>query len=139
MRALLREEFFHAPFRARTKQQDALLAIVLDPGWAKHLGHLTAGKTARHVHLPQTVLGCHIALSEEKILESGGIDSGDPMGIAGDGDRRGYARDLYTTVHLGKSGVTRMVEPKNKRKKTEQDKAGKNQDVEDDLASGAGV
>ena len=46
------------------------------------------------VHLPEPVLGVHVALREEQVLGGVGVDVGDAVGVAHHGDGRGQPRDV---------------------------------------------
>lgn len=73
--------------------QGALETIVGEEGWAEDLGECAGGVAAEGVHLPEAVLSCDEALGDEKVVEGGGTDMGDPVGVALDGDRSREAGD----------------------------------------------
>ena len=73
--------------------QGALEAVVLDEGGAEDLGELAGGVAAEGVHLPEAVLRGDEALGEEEVVEVGGVDGGDAVGVALDGDGGGEAGD----------------------------------------------
>ena len=73
--------------------EDALLAIVLDEGGAEDLGEGAGTVAAEGVHLEEAVGGGDVALGEEQVVEVGGVDGGNTLRVAGDGDGRGEAGD----------------------------------------------
>ena len=73
--------------------EDALLAVVVDEGGAEDLGEGAGGVAAESVHLQEAVGGGDVALGEEEVVEVGGVDGGDVLRVAGDGDGRGEAGD----------------------------------------------
>jgi hypothetical protein len=85
--------------------EDALLAVVVDEGGAEELGELAGAVAAEGVHLEEAVLSGDEALGEEEVVEVGGVDGGDALGVAGDGDGGREAGDGKVAVELGESGV----------------------------------
>ncbi len=73
--------------------EDALFAIVLDERGAEDFGEGAGAVAAESVHLEETVGGGDIALGEEQVVEVGGVDGGNTLRVAGDGDGRGEAGD----------------------------------------------
>ena len=78
--------------------EDALLAVVLDEGGAEDFGEGTGAVAAEGVHLEEAVGGGDVALGEEEVVEVGGVDGGDVLRVAGDGDGRGEAGDGEVAV-----------------------------------------
>ncbi len=56
---------------------------------------------AEKVHLPEAVLRGDVALGEDEVFERGGVDVGDAVGVALDGDGGGEAVDGESAVELG--------------------------------------
>jgi len=73
--------------------EDALFAIVLDERGAEDFGEGAGAVAAEGVHLEEAVGGSDVALGEEQVVEIGGVDGGNVLRVAGDGDGRGEARD----------------------------------------------
>ena len=78
--------------------EDALLAVVLDEGGTKDLGEGSGAVAAESVHLEEAVGGGDVALGEEQVIEVGGVDGGDVLRVAGDGDGSGEAGDRDAAV-----------------------------------------
>ena len=57
-------------------------------------------KRRRAVHLPEAVLGGDVALGDDEVVERGGADVGDAVGVALDGDGSGEAGDGEGAVEL---------------------------------------
>ena len=72
-----------------------------DEGGAEDLGEVAGGVAAEGVHLPEAVLCGDEALGEEEVVERGGADVGDAVGVALDGDGSGEAGDGDGAVELG--------------------------------------
>ena len=66
---------------------------------------------AEGVHLPEAVLCGDEALGEEEVVERGGADVGDAVGVALDGDGSGETGDGDSTVELGKGLAHGLAEP----------------------------
>ena len=73
--------------------EDALFAIVLDERGAEDFGEGAGGVAAEGVHLEEAVCGGDVALGEEQVVEVGGVDGGNALRVAGDGDGGGEAGD----------------------------------------------
>ncbi len=84
--------------------EDALLAVVLDEGGAEDFGERSGAVTTKGVHLEEAVGGGDVALGEEEIVEVGGVDGGDVLRVAGDGDGRGEAGDGNGAVEEALAG-----------------------------------
>ena len=92
-------------------QEGALEAVVGEEGGAEDLGEGAGGVAAEGVHLPEAVLRGDEALGEEEVVERGGADVGDAVGVALDGDGSGEAGDGDGAVELGKGVVHGLAEP----------------------------
>ncbi len=66
---------------------------------------------AEGVHLPEAVLCGDEALGEEEVVERGGADVGDAVGVALDGDGSGEAGDGDSTIELGEGVAHGLAEP----------------------------
>ena len=73
--------------------EDALFAIVLDEGGAEDFGEGAGAVAAEGVHLEEAVGGSDVTLGEEQVVEIGGVEGGDVLGVAGDGDGGGETGD----------------------------------------------
>ena len=91
--------------------EGALEAVVGEERRAEDLGQGAGGMAAEGVHLPEAVLGGDEALGEEKIVERGGAEVGDAVGVALDGDGGGEAGDGDGAVELGKGVVHGLIDP----------------------------
>ena len=60
---------------------------------------------AEGVHLPEAVLGGDVALGDDEVVERGGADVGDAVGVALDGDGSGESGDGDGAVELGEGVV----------------------------------
>ena len=78
--------------------EDALLAVVLDERGAEDLGEGAGPVAAEGVHLEEAVGGSDVALGEEQVVEIGGVDGGNALRVAGDGDGGGETGDGDVTV-----------------------------------------
>ena len=92
----------------------ALLAVVCDERGAEDLGELTGTVAAKSVHLEEAVGGGYVALAEEQVVEVGGVDRWDSLGVARDGDGSGDAGDGDVAIEqaqvLGEGRVHRVAE-----------------------------
>ncbi len=59
---------------------------------AHDFGEFAVGAAAIDIHLPEAVLRGDVALRDEHVLLRGGVDVGDAVLIAADGDRSGERR-----------------------------------------------
>jgi hypothetical protein len=82
-------------------EEGALEAIVGEKAGAEDLGEGAGGVAAKGVHLPEAVLCGDEALGEEEVVECGGAEVGDAVGVALDGDGSGEAGDGDGAVELG--------------------------------------
>jgi hypothetical protein len=92
-------------------EEGALEAVVSEEAGAEDLGEGAGGVAAEGVHLPEAVLGGDEALGEEEVVERGGADVGDAVGVALDGDGSGEAGDGDRTVELGEGVLHGLAEP----------------------------
>jgi len=94
--------------------EDALLAVVVDERGAEDLGECAGAVAAEGIHLEEAVGGGDVALGEEEVVEIGGVDGGDALGVAGDGDGGGEAGDsggaVEETFVLGEGGSEVVAE-----------------------------
>src|SRR5438445_11020270 len=67
--------------------QTSLLLVVLDIFLAQYLCEVSGRNAANHVHLPQAILSGHVALNKDGIDVGCGVDMGNPVLVAVDGDR----------------------------------------------------
>jgi hypothetical protein len=93
------------------EEEGALEAVVGEERGAEDLGEGTGGVAAEGVHLPEAVLGGDEALSEKEVVERGGVDVGDAVGVALDGDGGGEAGDGDRAVELREGVVHGLAEP----------------------------
>ena len=91
--------------------EGALEAVVGDEGWAEDLGEFAGGVAAEDVHLPEAVLCGDVALGDDEVVERGGADVGDAVGVALDGDGSGEAGDGDGAVELGEGVAHGLAGP----------------------------
>src|SRR3981189_3005954 len=82
-------------------EEGALEAVVGEEVGAEDLGECAGGVAAEGIHLPEAVLCGDEALGQEDVVERGGADVGDAVGVALDGDGSGEAGDGDATAELG--------------------------------------
>ena len=80
--------------------QNALCAVMLDFTTSEDFRQIACGKPAQHVHLPQSVLRCHISLRDDKVVHGLCCYVGDAMPIAADRHRLAQLRHANLTVQL---------------------------------------
>ena len=80
--------------------ESALEAVVGDHVLAENFGHVAGDEAAKSVHLPEAVLCCDVALGDDEVVERGGADVGDAVGVALDGNGSGEAGDGDAAVEL---------------------------------------
>ena len=78
---------------------------------AENFGKSASGVAAESIHLPETILRSHEALGEEEVVERGGANVGDAVGVALDGDGGGEAWDRDGTVQLWERVLYALAEP----------------------------
>jgi hypothetical protein len=81
--------------------ESTLEPVVGEEAGAEDLGECACGVAAEGVHLPEAVLCGDEALGEDEVVERGGADVGDAVGVALDGDGGGEAWDGDGAVKLG--------------------------------------
>lgn len=89
------------PVGGGTELEDALGTVVEDEAGAEEFSKLAGGVAAEGFHLPETILRGDVALGEDEVVEGGGADVWDSLGVALDGDGRGEAGDGSGAVKLG--------------------------------------
>jgi len=92
-------------------EEGALEAVVSEEAGAEDLGEGAGGVAAEGVHLPEAVLCGDEALGEEEVVERGGAEVGDAVGVALDGDGSGEAGDGEPAVELGEGVLHGLAEP----------------------------
>jgi hypothetical protein len=92
-------------------EEGALEAVVCEEAGAKDFGEGAGGVAAEGVHLPEAVLRGDKALGEEEVVERGGADVGDAVGITLNGDGSGEAGEGDGAVELGKGVAHGLAEP----------------------------
>jgi hypothetical protein len=92
-------------------EEGALEAVVGEEAGAEDLGEGAGGVAAEGVHLPEAVLCGDEALGEEEVVERGGAEVGDAVGVTLDGDGGGEAGDGDGPVELGEGVAHRLAEP----------------------------
>ena len=70
-------------------EEGALEAVVGEEAGAEDLGEGAGGVAAEGVHLPEAILRGDEALGEEEVVERGGAEVGDAVGVTLDGDGSG--------------------------------------------------
>jgi len=88
---------------------------VLEERGAQNLRQLAVGIAPEGVHLPEPVLGGHIALGQEEIVLGGRLDVEHAVGIAADRDRSGESGEMNIAVHGRQRGLLRRAKPQYKR------------------------
>ena len=82
----------------RPDLQDPLHFIVLHHAGPQQLSQLAGGKAARHIHLPQPVLGHDKALRLKQVRNGRCLDMGDAMDVAPHHHRSGQSGQLQLPV-----------------------------------------
>jgi hypothetical protein len=85
--------------------EGALEAVVLEHLAAEDGGELAGGVAAEEIHLPEAVLRGDVALGEDEVVEGGGVDVWDAVGVTLDCDRRGEAVDDELAIELWQIGL----------------------------------
>jgi hypothetical protein len=88
--------------------EGALGAVMRDEAGSEDFGEFTGGVAAEDVHLPEAVLRGDEALCDDEIVERGGVDVRDAVGVALDGDGCGEPGDGEVSVYL-REGITQGV------------------------------
>jgi hypothetical protein len=119
-------------------EEGALEAVVWEEAGAKDFGEGAGGVAAEGVHLPEAVLCGDEALGEDEVVERGGADVGDAVGVALDGDGSGEARDGDSTVELREGIVHGLAKPVARGgEANDGDEDGKGGEDDDDAAENA--
>jgi hypothetical protein len=92
-------------------EEGSLEAVVRDEGGAEDFGEGAGGVAAEGVHLPEAVLCGDEALGEEEVVEVGGAEVGDAVGVALDGDGSRETGDRDGAVESRKGVLHRVAEP----------------------------
>jgi hypothetical protein len=92
-------------------EEGALETVVSEEGRTENFSEGARGVAAEGVHLPEAVLSSDETLGEKEIVERGGADVGDAVGVALDGDGSGEAGDGDGAVELGKGVAHGLAEP----------------------------
>jgi len=92
------------------KLKGALDAVVLEEAGAGDFGKLACSVTAEEVHLEETILRGDKALGDDEVIERGGSNVGDAMGIALNGDGSGETRQGKCAVYLRERGDKGVVD-----------------------------
>ncbi len=91
--------------------EGALEAVVEEEAGAENLGEGAGGVAAESVHLPEAILRGDEALGEDEVVERGGAEVGDAVGVALDGDGGPEAGDGEGAVELGERVAHGLAEP----------------------------
>jgi hypothetical protein len=93
------------------KLKGALKAVVDEQTRAENFGESASAVAAESIHLPETILRSREALGEEEVVERGGADVRDAVGVALDcnGGREAWDRD--GTVELWEGVLHALAEP----------------------------
>jgi hypothetical protein len=92
-------------------EEGALEAVVSEEAGAEDFGEGAGGVAAEGVHLPEPILRGDEALGEDEVVERGGADVGDAVGVALDDDGSGEPGDGDGTVQLGEGVAHGLAEP----------------------------
>ena len=91
--------------------EDALDAVGGDEVGAEDLGELAGGVAADGVHLEEAIAGGDEALGEDEVIDGAGVEVGDALRVAGDGDGRGEAGEREAAVDLREGVAGGVAEP----------------------------
>jgi hypothetical protein len=94
-----------------SNEEGALEAVVGEEAGAEDFGEGAGGVAAERVHLPEAILCGDEALGEEEVVECGGAEVRDAVGVALDGDGSGEAGDGDGAVELGERVLHGLTEP----------------------------
>ncbi len=61
--------------------------VGVDLAVSEHLGEAPRPDVPPEIHLPETVLGMDVTLGEKEVVGGGGVDVGNPFGVANHLDR----------------------------------------------------
>jgi hypothetical protein len=91
--------------------EDSLGAVGGDEAGAEDFGECAGGVSAKGFHLPEAVLRGDEALRDDEVVDGGGVDVGDAVTIALDGDGRGEAGDGNVAIELRKGVAHHAMSP----------------------------
>ena len=116
--ALFRRQVGVDAMRGIAKLKHALRLVVTKQRGAHDFGEFAIGVAAKDIHLPQAILRGDVALRDEHVLLRGGVDVGNAMLIAADGDGRGergraLRGEMDIAVEHGKRGLGSRTKPEN--------------------------
>ncbi len=91
--------------------QGALEAVVREERGTEDFGEFAGGVAAEQIHLEETV-GCgDEALGDEEVVDRLGVDVGDAVLVAFDGDGGGESGELQGAVYLRQGGAGAVAQP----------------------------
>ena len=108
---LIRRERGDGSIGGGANLKDALSAVMRDEAGAQDFGEFSGGMAAEDVHLPEAVLRGDETLRDDEVVERGGVDVRDAMGVALDGDWSGESGDGESPVDLRKGIAHRFAGP----------------------------
>ena len=118
----------------------ALGSVVEDHAGAEDLCEGTGGVTAESLHLPEAILSGDEALGDDEVVERGGVDVWDAVGVSLDGDGRSEAGDGEATVELGEGVAEGFVGPEaGGEEEEEQEQEGDEEGYSDIARKGRGA
>ena len=91
--------------------QNPLHLVVLEERGAQNLRQLAVGIAPEGVHLPQTILGGHIALGHEEIVLCGRLNVGYSMSVAANRDRSREPGDTHVAIQHRQRGLSCRTKP----------------------------
>ena len=116
--------------------KEALRGVVGEELGAEDLGEGAGGVAAKGLHLPEAVLGGYKSLGDDEIVNAGGADVGDAVGVAGDGNSCGEGGERERAIDLGQRCVDGVTHPEARAEEGcdgEQDE--RDEDESDDLVA----
>lgn len=119
------------PVGAGAKLQGSLETVVLKEGWTEDLGEFAGSVAAEDIHLEEAILGGDEALCEGQIVEGGGTNVGNAVGIALNGDGSGKPGDRKGSIDLRERAYQHMVDIASRSKER-----GQAQDEQDGYGNG---
>src|SRR5215470_17272915 len=105
-----REACSHALCR-RPHLQYTLHTVVRDQFFPEKLSYFTRSQSARHVHLPKTILSCDITLCFKEIIKRPCFDMRHAMLVSTHVHGRGKSRQAHLSVELWQGIAHGMFEP----------------------------
>lgn len=123
--------------------EGALGAVVGECGGAEDLGEGSGGVATEGFHLPEAVLGGNEALGDDQVVDRGGVDGGDPVVVALDGDGSGEAGKGERAVELGEGVAHGMAGPEagaeERGDEQDEDEGERDGEVAGEFGGGAGA